>query len=327
MDKVSAPPFIIGIIGGGVAGMSCALWLKHLGFAPVIIEQHTKLGGQLLDLNRINRWVLGALDKTSVELALCYAEHVNVEAIPISYDAHLIAVSAKPTGYEVVIENADRTTLTFSVRALVIATGVKVLSHEIFGGIPGSQALFNAGFISFSPIGHIEKLAALNGKTVAVIGGGDNAHFTAKDVALAGAHTYLLMRSHSKARPAIRTEVKDLIAQGQITERTGTQITAFKEHQDRIEIVLMRVDGVTERIVVDMIFARTGFAANTEFLDAFDVFSGINKTAGYLVTDAAKRTSIPWVYAIGDVANPKHQSVVGAIADGAIAAQDLSERI
>jgi thioredoxin reductase len=230
-------------------------------------------------------------------------------------------------GYDLAIEEADRTHSAFSVRALVIATGARVLSHELFGSIPGFQALFDAGLIAFSPIGHIERLAALHNKTVAVIGGGDNAHFTAKDVTLAGAQTYLLMRSHSKARTGIRKEVEDLIAQNRITERTGTQISAFQKHQDGIEIVLTGADGTSERIIVDMIFARTGFAANTEFLDTFDAFSGITKAAGYLVTDAAKRTSIPWVYAIGDVANPKHQSVVAAIADGAIAAQDLSERV
>jgi len=327
MDKSPTNPLVaVGIVGGGAAGMSCALWLKHLGYTPFIIEQSTKLGGQLLHLNRVNRWVLGAQNKTSAELADLYADHVSNEAISIKCNAELIAVKANQSGYDLIVEEPDRTTSSLSVRALVIATGVRTLTHEVFTDIPEFQPLYAAGLISFFPISHVEKVAELQGKTVAVIGGGDNAHFTAKDVALAGARTYLLMRSRPKARNTVRKEVEMLIRQGLIIERTGTLVSAFRQHQDGIEIALQKSDAVIERINVDVIFARIGFAANTEFLGAFDAFSGIAKESGYLSTDSAKRTSIPWVYAIGDVANSKHQSIVSAIADGAIAAQDLSER-
>lgn len=326
MIQSPANPLTVGIIGGGAAGMSCALWLKHLGYAPCIIEKNAKLGGQLLQLNRPNRWVLGSPDKTSAELADLYADHICKEAISIRPNARLVAVSAKQTGYDLVIEQADQTVHTLAVRALVIATGIRIPTHEIFAGIPEFQSLYAAEFISFFPTDHVEKLAALQGKTVAVIGGGDNAHFTARDVALAGARTYLLMRSRPKAHKTIRAEVETLIGQGLITECIGTQINAFRQHPSNIEITLIGPNTVADRIYVNIIFARTGFAANTEFLEAFESFSGIAKEAGYLATDIAKRTSIPWVYAIGDVANPIHHSVVGAIADGAIAAQDLSRR-
>lgn len=326
MDTSAANPLAIGIIGGGAAGMSCALWLKHLGYAPNIIERNAQLGGQLLQLNRVNRWVLGWPDKTSVELAELYANHVRKEAIAIRCNAKLLAVNVKSTGFELTIEEPGQAGDSLPVRALVIATGVRVLSHEIFGETPGFQALFAAGLISFFPISHIDQLPKLQGKTVAVIGGGDNAYFTAKDVALAGARAYLLMRFQPKARNTIRREVETLIGQGLISEHTETEVAAFRQHQGGIEIAVVGPNSIIERINVDVVFARTGFAANTEFLAAFDAFSGIAKENSYLSTDLAKRTSIPWVYAIGDVANPKHQSVTGAIADGAIAAQDLSER-
>ncbi len=167
----------------------------------------------------------------------------------------------------------------------------------------------------------------MRGKTVAVIGGGDNAHYTAKDCALAGARTYLLIRSQPKARPPIRREVEDLIKQGHIIEHIDTQVTALRQQQGGVEITLSNLSNATDHINVAVIFARTGFEAKSEFLDNFDAFAGIEKNAGYLITNSVGRTAIPWVYAIGDVTNPKHQSVVNAIADGAIAAQDLSERV
>ncbi len=322
MAHSPASTLMIGIIGGGVAGMSCALWLKHLGYAPVIIEQNAKLGGQLLKLDRINRWVLGSYQQTSVGLAETYANHITQEAVDILYEARLLAVTASPTGFDAVIGQAGDTR-PLQLRAIVIATGVRWVGLEVFGHIPGFQALSDAGLISFPPLSHLDKLPELKGKAVAVIGGGDNAHFTAKDAALAGAQVHLLVRTRPKARPAIRREIEGLIAQGRVIEHTGTQVAAVRQTPEGVEVTLH--DGGT--LQVGRVFVRAGFTANCGFLDTFAALSGIAKEAGYIKTDAAKRTSIPWVYAIGDVANAKYQSVVNAIAEGALAAQDLSERV
>jgi thioredoxin reductase (NADPH) len=319
-------PLSVAIIGGGVAGMSCALWLKHLGFFPIILEQKSQLGGQLRQLNRINRWVLGFPGKTSMELADIYAAHVIDEAIGVLYNKHLTAVTPISTGFDLRFDEAGKSG-SLSVLALMIATGVRVLGYEAFGDIPGLQPLSEKGLISFFPLSHLDKLTGLKGKDVAVIGGGDNAHYTAKDLALAGARVYLLIRSSHKARNAIRKEVEVLMEQGAIVEHKGLQVSAFRQEKGEIEIVLRDVHGINVQITVDAVFVRAGFAANTEFLEAFEAFSGLAKESGYLATDPVKRTSIPWIYAIGDVSSVRHQSVACAIADGAIAAQDLSERI
>ena len=317
---------MVGIVGGGVSGMSCALWLKHLGFVPIIIEQSTQLGGQLLNLNRVNRWVLGSPDKTSVELAGIYAAHIDQEAITVLYQARLLKVSAQSAGFDVLIDIGGNPR-PFSVLALIIASGIRFFSQEVFNDITGFQALNKTGLISYFPLDHLEKLPQLKGKTVAVIGGGDNAYHTALDIAQAGAQVYLLIRSKPKARTMLQNEVEALVKQGAIIELTKTSVHAFRQAKGKIEITLQRPDAIGEQITVDRVFARIGFAANTQFLDSFEAFSGMTKEVGYIKTDANKRTSIPWVYAIGDVANAKHQSVVTAIADGAIAARDLSDRM
>jgi thioredoxin reductase len=320
-----APSATIAIIGGGSAGMSCALWLKQLGFTPIIIEQAAQLGGQLLRLDRINRWVLGSPDKTSLELGKTYAQHIQSETITVKALANLFSITAQAQGFDLLIESDDLTENT-TVRALVIATGVRVLGAENFAALPGFQSVNDAGLVAFDPIGHLADLPALVGTTVAVVGGGDNAHFTAKDLALAGAHVHLIVRSRAKAKPTIRREILALIETGQISEHNETQITAFKHYQDGIEMTAQQAGADMKQILAKKVFARLGFTPNTEFLGTFAAFQGMAMDAGYVLTDAAKRTSIPWVYAIGDVASRNHQSVVGAIASGAIAAQDLSER-
>jgi len=315
----------IGIIGGGVAGMSCALWLKHLGFLPIIIEANDQLGGQLLQINRINRWVLGATGKTSREIAESYADHINTEAINVIYQARILSISKCTDGFELTIEENGKQQL-LRVRALVIATGVRVLGNELFKDIPGFQSIYDLGLISCFPLDHLDKMELLKNKTVAVIGGGNNAYYTALDAAKAGANVYLLIRSKAKARNHVQKEAEFFIERGIIYIKSETQVSAFRRHWDKIEINLNEKSGESCCIEVDRIFVRTGFAANSDFIVLFEAFSGMIKEAGYIKTDALKRTSIPWVYAIGDVTNVKQQSVVCAIADGAIAAQDISER-
>lgn len=324
MGKSRSSP-LVGIIGGGVAGMSCALWLTQFGHQAVIIERGGQLGGQLLGIDRVNHWVLGLPGLTSAEMAKRYADHIAKTSVSVCFNSRLLAIEALPDGYQVRLSRNSQSQ-TFPVQAIVIATGVRALGAEMFSDLPGFTAAYQSGLVSFFPLDHLDKLAALNGQQVAVIGGGDNAHFTAKDAALAGAHVHLILRSPAKAQPTIRAEVSALACQGLITEHSASEVTGFRLRQNGIDVALKKNNHVSGWLSVDRLFVRIGFAANSGFLDGFAAFAGLHKQGGYIVTDAAKRTNLPWLYAIGDVANSKHQSVVVAIADGAVAAQDFSGR-
>ncbi len=68
---------IVPIIGGGPAGMSCALWLVNYGFAPVIIERSTALGGMAHASPYPNEWLLGRPGETARENAEAFARHIR----------------------------------------------------------------------------------------------------------------------------------------------------------------------------------------------------------------------------------------------------------
>lgn len=318
---------VIGIIGGGVAGMSCALWLKQLGLSPHIIECNATLGGQLLGINRINRWVIGSPDMTSIELAHSYSSHIRLENIPVSYNTQLIAIEPTGEGYRLVLQESKQNQSTITVQSLVIATGARALGHEIFNKTPEFDLLTTAGLINCFPTDHLDKLAQLHGKTVVVIGGGDNAHFTVKDLASVAARIYLLIRSRPKAQSKIRKEIEALIKQGRVIEYLQTALSAVRQAQDAIEISLNTAGSAAGTIEADMIFTRTGFVPNTEFLNKLAPLAHIKKIEGYLSTDSVKQTSLASVYAIGDVASPELKSVVTAIADGAIAARSIAQHL
>jgi thioredoxin reductase len=228
------------------------------------------------------------------------------------------------TGFRLVLAEAEKPTLTLSARALVIATGLRLKSSEMWRAIPSAKPLYQAGLLSFFPLDHLAD-TALAGQRVAVIGGGDNAHFTAKDLASSAAIVHLIIRSKPKAQPKVREAIEALIGQGILREYVGATIGKLEQQPGGIVIDLTRNDGKLEQIEVDRIFARTGFAPNTDDLAALGPLAGLAiDAAGYVQVDAGKRTSLPAVYAIGDVANPDHPAIVTAIADGAVAARAIA---
>lgn len=351
MHQPSQSSSNIAILGGGPAGMACALWLKHLGFAPVVIEPGEALGGQLLRINRVNRWVLGIPGQTGPELAGLYAKHIQDEAIAVRLNAQVESVAAAEGGFDLVLRHEyspplprplssrgegskslsplgrkDQTeNRRLFARAIVIATGLRLKSWEFLQSIPGAAALHEAGLLSFFPLDHLEPAENLEGKRVAVIGGGDNAFFTAKDLACHAASTHLLMRSQPRAQPAVSAAVEGLARQGKVQIQGGVRITGMHREVDGIAIALADSDLMPGRITVDRVFARTGLAPNTDFPAALDPLAGLAKNGeGYLRVDAWKRTSLPGIYAIGDAANPDHPAVVTAIADGAVAARAIA---
>ena len=316
------------IIGGGAAGMSCALWLKQLGLSPEIIERNASLGGELQNIDRINRWVLGFQDLSSQELAKRYSNHIIEEAISVSFNCKLVEVEKTEDDFRVYLKNTEGSQRVLSAQAMVIATGVRTSGADVFSKIPGFSTFFAAGLIGCFPTDHLSQLEQLRGGRVAVIGGGDNAHFTTHDVAAVTAQTYLLMRSPAKAQQKIRNEVMELIDQGQVIEFSQVQIIAFSQTVAGIELSFSLSDSVITNIIVDRVFVRIGYTANSEFLQSFKNLADIKTlSGGYIETDSERHTSIKSVYAIGDVANPQLQSVVTAIADGAIAARTIAKDI
>jgi len=327
-DRALSSSRTVAILGGGVAGMSCALWLKHLAFWPVLIEPGMTLGGQLLCINRINRWILGIQGLTGPALAALYGRHIVDEAIEVHLGAKLVSIIVEDSGFRLYLREHEQHTASLFARALVIATGLRVNSSEILYSIPGALPLCESGLLTFFPLDHLEAMEALDGKRVAVIGGGDNAHFTVKDLASRTALTHLIIRSQSRAQPLVRQEVEALIRHGGVKEHADALVSGFYQGSNGITIGLTKNNFRTECIEVDRIFARIGFTPNTECLNGLGPLTGLERNNdGYVQVDARKRASLPFVYAIGDVANPNQPSVVTAMADGAVAAMAIAKDV
>ncbi|WP_232228500.1 NAD(P)/FAD-dependent oxidoreductase [Lyngbya sp. PCC 8106] len=313
---------IVVIIGGGPAGMSCALWLKHLGFHPIIIEKSKQLGG-LQTINPFhNRWYLGVPGQTGKELAQQFRRHVEIEFLTTLLDSKLKRITRKKTkdNFSIFTEEQEIT-----AQAIAIATGQRFKSYESIESIAGSNQLLLSQNVCFNP-GAIPRT---HGQVVAVVGGGDNGLGTAVMLADTAKHVHLFVRSQIRGFGMNQKMVLDYIEAGKITLHKPATIHQFDLREEKIYVTFKEGDNRSEEIQVDYICFRMGFAPNieeiVELLDVGGVVSLELNSAGYIATDRFLRTSIANVYAAGDLVSFWDPCVATAVGQDTIAARSVEE--
>ena len=309
----------IGIIGGEPAGMSCALWLKTLGFQPIIFEKNEQLGGLQTINSFSNIRYLGLHGQTGINLAQQFRQHVELASISSLLNSKLEAISKELDG------SFRLTTKMHNIRVhgIVIATGQRFRAYESIDSIAGSISLETSSRVCFNP----GTVPATYGKVVAVVGGGDNGLGMAALLADTAEHIHLLVRSTIRGFKYNQQQVLEYVKTGRISLYTPSIIQQFDVQNDHINITISQGDE-SRTISAHHICFRLGYAPNvetiTQLLDHAQL--SLEQTAkGHIDVDPFARTSIPGIYAIGDVANPRDPCVATAVAHGAVAARSIDE--
>lgn len=300
------------VIGGGPAGSSCAVWLAHLGFAPVLIEAASRIGGLCRlhsfrdDWNASLPGVTGPQVADNLEVSLAHAK------VPLLLSHTVTGVEPTGDGFAVAVSGVRD--LVLRAPYVVLATGVTAR------GLPGTNiaALMTEdssvwpdsasgiqGSVLIGPGEHIVAQDFQN-KRVAVLGGGDNAFENALYAMRHGASAVdLYARTVRAQRQFVRQVPVAHVHAGKYRVDAAAQ-TVNGNHYD----VIMVFYG-WEPIV--------GYAAGLK----------LHRTArGYVATDAVTaQTSCAGVYAIGEVAQRQHPCVVTALADGVVAAKAIQASI
>ncbi|MGK7890311.1 MAG: NAD(P)/FAD-dependent oxidoreductase [Leptolyngbyaceae cyanobacterium] len=333
---------IIGIIGGGPAGMSCALWLKNLGFCPIIFEQKDHLGGLQTLSPFPNRWYLGVMGQTGQQLAQQFRQCIDFENIRQVFNAPI---------EKIVGVNDDQRFHLFTpnhdvvVDGVVIATGQRFRGPEAIASIPGSDLLTGSPQVDFTP-GYVP---VTHGQVVAVVGGGDNGLGFAQVLAPTAKHVHLFIRSELRGFGMNRAAIANFVKSGHITLHQPASIQRFEPTDQGIAIYFNSPRSQTanessdptssnptssnptssdQKVIVDYTAFRLGFTPNVEAIAARLTESGLSlkcALSGHIATDEFMRTSIPKIYAIGDVTKPRDPCVSTAAAYGAIAARSIDE--
>ena len=317
----SEPP-VVPIIGGGPAGMSCALWLHNYGLHPVVIEKESALGGMARMSPYPNEWLLGQRGKTARENAAEFAAHIRGLGIETWLGT---------TPHRLHRENDERWRLDPSGAAaarsllgpaIVIATGTRFAGEEWVDGVKNARRMAAARRLHLGASAVGEAGADL-GSHVAVIGGGDNAFDVSRMLAEKGVRVSVIMRSKSpRAQPLLVQRLHPYQASGLVQVMPGRTIEALDDAGSRVSV---RLNGGGE-IEADHVVLLFGYRPNTN--ETWLAELGLATDArGYLVIDGNMETSCRGAFAAGDVANPAHPCIATALASGAIAARQIAKRL
>lgn len=292
--------------------MSAALWLKHLGIAPRIIEAGPSLGGQLRRNWHANPWVLGFPGSTGTALAECFTSHVVSESIAVSTDTAIMDLQRLPSGGFRLTLNGDT---LMETRALLWCTGSRIRTDETLRALPGYEQAKASGHIHFGAPEH-EWIRARKGERVVVMGGGDNAFEHALFLADAGAEVTLLMRSPPHAQAAFQHRVAK---RPEIALLTPQSLLGF----DRAgKGLLLRLKDAA--LPCHHLLCMFGYAPNTEL--PVRCLPGLRVDGKHhLLASSECRTDIPGFYAAGDVVSGTLPSIPTALAAGAVAAKTIEQ--
>ena len=296
------------IIGAGPAGLSTAFWCDELGLDTLVLEQAEEIGGQLHRVhNPINNY-LGLKAHNGAELLEHFAADVESAEFDLWTQTSISSVDLK----------AKRISLASGEElqsiAIVLATGVR--PREL--GVPGEKEFVGKGMIESGA--RDRELFA--GEDVCVVGGGDAAVENALLLAEV-CPTVTLVHRGKKLRA--RSEFKEqLQAKHCITVFTESVLTRIIG-DERVEAVeIQRKQGLKPfQLAVRGVLIRIGVEPNTElFKDQLET-----DERGYLVMNSQQETSVPMVFAAGDVSNPVAPTVSGATGAGATAAKVIASRL
>ncbi len=295
------------IVGGGPAGYTAALYLARAGLGTLLVEKMS-VGGQMSLTDKIENYpgfpdgidgfTLGMNMKVAAEQFGAATEYGEVDALELTEDIKSVFVGG-------IVKRARR---------VIIATGA---SPRLLG-IPGESELTSRGVHYCA---HCDG-RFYTGKRVVVIGGGNSAVGDAAYLARI-AESVILVHRRDELR-ASKVEADRLFENKNVKYEWNSIPTEIREADGGLILALENRDGGDYReILVDAVFVSVGRVPSSELVR--DVVK--TDEHGYILTDEAMRTSLPGVYAIGDVRVKDLRQIVTAVADGAIAAHMIENEM
>ena len=295
------------IIGGGPAGYSAALYCTRAGLSTVIVEKMTP-GGQMATTTQIDNYPGFEEGIDGFELGDKMRKGAERFGAKTHY-AEVTGVSLEENPKKIATTNGD-----LYAKTVVIATGAA--PREL--GIADEQRFRGKG------VGYCATCDGMffRGKTVAVNGGGNTAVEDALFLSKLCEKVYLIHRRDTLR--ASRAEAQALEKAPNV-EFLWNKVVIGLEGADKLEKIVLQDTVTKDTTTLDAqgLFVAIGRVPSTE------LFKDVLKTDafGYIEADETTRTSIPGVFAVGDVRTKPLRQVVTAVGDGAVASKYIEEYI
>lgn len=285
------------IIGSGPAGLSAAIYAQRACLDTIVIEKNGISGGQVLNTWEVDNYP-GFPGVTGFELSRQFREHANKLGARVVQD-EVVQVELSGNVKKVVCEEE-----TYEARCVILASG----AHHRTLEVPGEEKLRGAGVSYCATCDG----AFFRGRTVAVVGGGDAALEDAIFLARMCEKVYIVHR-RDKLRGAKR--LQERLQALENVEFVWNSETAAIEGNGQVEALRLRQTktGEERRLDVDGVFIAVGIAPESE------LYAGQLELdeQGYIRADESGQTSVPGVFAAGDVRTKALRQILTAASDGA----------
>ena len=298
------------ILGSGPAGYTAAIYAARANLQPLLITGMAQ-GGQLTTTTEVDNWPADVHGVQGPELMQRFLEHAERFKTQIVFD-HINKVDLYKRPFTLTGDSGS-----YTCDALIIATGASAK----YLGLPSEEAFMGRG---------VSACATCDGffyrdQDVCVVGGGNTAVEEALYLSnIARKVTLVHRRDKFRAEPILIDKLMEKVAAGKIELKTF--FTLQEVLGDTSGVTGIRIqstqDGHTEDIALQGCFIAIGHAPNTE------IFQGqLALENGYIVTQGglkgfATQTSVPGVFAAGDVQDHVYRQAITSAGTGCMAALD-----
>jgi len=298
------------ILGSGPAGYTAAVYAARANLQPMLVTGIAQ-GGQLMTTTDVDNWPADPLGVQGPELMQRFLQHAERFKTEIVFDhIHKLDLSQRPFSLQ-----GDSGTYTCD--ALIVATGASAK----YLGLPSETAFMGRG---------VSGCATCDGffyrnQVCCVVGGGNTAVEEALYLSNIASKVYLVHRRDKfKAEAILVDKLMEKVAAGKIELKTFRTLDEVLGDTSGVTGIRIRstVDGSTEDLPLSGCFIAIGHAPNT------DIFQGqLEMAGGYIVTQSglkgfATMTSVPGVFAAGDVQDHVYRQAITSAGTGCMAALD-----
>lgn len=286
------------IIGTGPAGLAAAIYGTRARLNMLVLEQNFMSGGQVVNTYEVDNYP-GLPGISGMDLSLKFREHA--EKLGTKFvRAKVEKITVKEDGTRIVETQSG----TYETKTIILATG----AHHRLLNVPGEENLSGMGVSYCATCDG----AFYKGSDVAVIGGGDVAVEDAIFLARGCRKVYVVHR-RDELRAAKSLQEKLLSLPN--VELVWDSVVESIDGEEQVDAVCLRQqkDGSRRVLQVDGVFVAVGVTPDSGLLKGIVELD----ENGYILADETCKTSVPGIYAAGDVRKKPLRQIITAAADGA----------
>jgi len=301
------------ILGSGPAGYTAAIYAARANLKPVLITGMAQ-GGQLMTTTEVENWPADIEGLQGPDLMARFLDHAERFDTKIIFD-HIHTVDFKQRPLLLTGDSA-----TYSCEALIIATGASAQ----YLGLPSEEAFMGKGVSGCATCdGFFYK-----GQEVCVVGGGNTAVEEALYLTNIASHvTVVHRRDKFRSEKILQERLFAKEREGKVTILWNHALDEVLGDKSGVTGVRLKsvVDGTTRELKLTGCFIAIGHKPNT------DIFAGqLEMVNGYIVTQSglkgnATATSVPGVFAAGDVQDHVYRQAITSSGTGCMAALDADK--